>query len=311
MNTFLLRRLGALIPTLFGVTLITFGLVRLTPGDPVRLLLGVQATKEQLARVTHLLGLDQPWWVQYGKYLRGFVTGDWGNSIQGQGPVLDLVTKHLLITLQLVVASTIVSVVIGLCFGLGSALFPNSWFDKLTRLVTIFAFSMPTFWLGLLLVLFFSVRLGWFPATGQGGLHYLVLPVACLAAWQVGLIARTTRTSAVEVMSQDYVAAARARGLGPRRVIRGYILPNTLIPVVTIVGLQFGTMLGGAVVTEVVFNYNGLGQLTVRSISARDYPVIQGCVLIAAISFMIINLAVDLIYAIVDPRLRRMTGQAE
>jgi len=301
---FLIRRVVLLIPTLLGVSLVTFVLVRSIPGDPVLIMLGEHATGPQHERLMHLLGLDQPLFVQYASYLSRLLTGDWGHSIFGQDAVLPLVIRRFGATLQIVALSAAFSAIVGIALGTLSAIRRGSLFDKVVRFVTLMSFSIPTFWLGLMLILLFAVTLGWLPSGGRGGMEHLLLPAAALSAWSVGIIARVTRISVLDTLSQDFVVTARAKGIGGRRVVLRHVLPNSLIPVITIIGLQFGGMLSGAVVTETVFNYPGLGQLIVSNIFARDYPTVQGAILLGAIAFAILNLVTDLAYVYLDPRVQ-------
>jgi ABC-type dipeptide/oligopeptide/nickel transport system permease component len=307
-RAYIARRVLILIPTFLGVTLITFLIVRLIPGDPVTVILGEHATGEQYERLRRLLGLDQPVLTQYFRYLGRLFTGDWGTSVFGAQDVLALVIRRFRSTLLLVSMSTAISALIGITLGVVSGLRANSLFDKGTRLVTLFAFSIPTFWLALVLVLTFAVGLGWFPSLGGGSPSGYVLPIVTLSAWQLGLITRTTRMSVLETLSKDFVVTARAKGIGVRRITLRHVLPNSLIPVITIIGLQFGGLLGGAVVTEVVFAYPGLGRLIVDNIFARDYPVVQGAIAATALAFMVVNLITDLLYAYLDPRIRVRGG---
>jgi ABC-type dipeptide/oligopeptide/nickel transport system permease component len=293
-----------LIPTLVGVSVVAFLLVRMIPGDPVIVMLGEHATAERYQRLAKLLGLDQPLPVQYWDYLKRMVSGDWGTSLFGQELVLPLLLRRLRATMELAFLAIAISSVIGITLGVVSGLRQGSWIDKAIRLVTLFLFSIPTFWLALVLILVFAVNLGWVPAMGRGTASQMVLPVVTLAAWSVGLIARVTRISVLDTQGQDFVMTARAKGIGARRIVLHHLLPNSLIPVVTVIGLQFGGLIGGAVVAETVFNYPGLGQIIVESVFSRDYPVVQGAILLAAVVFTAINLMTDLLYAFLDPRIR-------
>lgn len=303
-GNYLARRLLLLIPTLLGVSIVSFVLVRSIPGDPVLIMLGEHATGEQHERLVRLLGLDQPIHVQYLSYLGRLLVGDWGASIFGQDAVLPLVARRFGATLQIVGLSIALSSVVGILLGTISAIRRGSLTDKSVRVLTLMSFSMPTFWLGLMLILFFAVTLRWLPSGGRGGFDHLILPTLTLSAWSVGIIARVTRASVIDTLSQDFVLTARAKGIGSRRVVLRHVLPNSLIPVITIIGLQFGGMLSGAVVTETVFNYPGLGQLVISNIFARDYPTVQGAILLGAVAFAILNLLTDLIYVYLDPRVQ-------
>ena len=305
MRLFVAQRTLILVPTFLGVTLFSFLLIQSIPGDPVLVMLGEHATAEEHERLSRLLGLDEPLAAQYGRYLYRLLLGDWGTTIRGDTQVFPLVIRRLWVTLELVIASTVIAGLLGILLGALSGLLPNSIFDKFVRGTTLFAFSIPTFWLGLVLILIFAVWLDWFPSLGRGTLSHMVMPVATLAAWQLGLIARTARISVIDTLSQDFIVTARGKGLGVPRITLRHILPNSIIPVITIIGLQFGGLIGGAVVTEVVFSYPGLGLLIVNNIFARDYPVVQGAIVLSAVAFMIINFASDLAYAWLDPRIRR------
>lgn len=301
---YLLRRILLLIPTLLGVSVVSFALIHSIPGDPVLTMLGEHATGAQHERFIHILGLDQPLYVQYFNYLGRLVVGNWGYSVFGDVDVLPLVLRRFGATLQIVGLSVLLSAVVGILLGTVSAIRRGTFIDKLVRVLTLVSFSMPTFWLGLMLILVFAVTLGWLPSGGRGGFANLILPSVTLAAWSTGIIARVTRASVTETLTQDFVLTARAKGLGARRVVMGHVLPNSLIPVITIIGLQFGGMLSGAVVTETVFNYPGMGGLIVASIFARDYATVQGAILMGAIAFTVLNLLTDVGYVYLDPRVR-------
>jgi peptide/nickel transport system permease protein len=302
---YILRRLLVLIPVALGASIVTFFLLRTIPGDPVTVMLGEHATGKEYAHFSKVLGLDQPVIVQYWDYLTRLLRGNWGTSLYDNSAVFPLVIRRFIATLELAALSMILSAVIGIVLGVVSGLWRDSVLDKVARVTTLLTFSLPTFWLAILLIDVFAVQLGWFPAMGKGGISYFVLPVITLAAWAVGLITRVTRISVLETLGQDYMLTARAKGLGMRRIVLKHLLPNSLVSVVTVVGLQFGGMLGGAVITETVFNYPGMGQLMVTSIFARDYPVVQGVLLVAALSFMAVNFLADLVYARLDPRIRQ------
>lgn len=301
---YLIRRILLLIPTLLGVSVVSFALIHSIPGDPVLTMLGEHATGAQHDRLMHILGLDQPLYVQYFNYLKRLVVGNWGYSVFGDVDVLPLVLRRFGATLQIVSLSVVLSSVLGILLGTVSAIRRGTFIDKLVRVLTLVSFSMPTFWLGLMLILVFAVALGWLPSGGRGGFTNLILPSLTLSAWSTGIIARVTRASVTETLTQDFVLTARAKGIGARRVVMGHVLPNSLIPVITIIGLQFGGMLSGAVVTETVFNYPGLGGLIVSSIFARDYATVQGAILMGAIAFTVLNLLTDVGYVYLDPRVR-------
>lgn len=292
------------IPTLLGVTVLVFGIVRLLPGDPAQTLAGVYATQETVERVRRELGLDQPIHMQYIQFMSGLFQGDLGRSIRTGRPVSTEVWERLLPTLELTAMSLLLATLFGIAAGVVSASKPYSLFDYTSMALALIGVSAPVFWLGLMLMLLFSVQLGWLPAAGRGTIAHLVLPSIALAANSIALIARFTRSTMLEVLRMEYVGTARAKGLHESTVILRHAFRNALIPVITIVGLRFGTLLSGAVLTETVFNWPGVGRLMVDSILARDYPVVQGAVLMVAGSFVVINLVVDLLYSVVNPRVQ-------
>lgn len=312
MTRYIARRLLLAIPTLIGVTFLVFWSIRLVPGDPAIALAGELATPELIAKVRNDLGLDQPVFVQYALYIGRILQGDMGNSIRSRVPVLDEIALRLPRTLTLALVSLVVSAVIGITIGVSSATRPNSWLDTGSMIFALLGVSMPIFWLGLMLMIFFAVLLPqWLglsgpvlPPTGWGTWQQLVMPVMALAANSMAIQARMTRACMLEVLRQDYIRTARAKGQRERIVIYGHALRNALLPIVTILGLQFGTLLGGAVLTETVFALPGVGRLLVDSIGFRDYPVIQGTVLVIAIGFVLTNLVVDILYAYLDPRIQ-------
>jgi len=304
MTTYIARRLLAVIPTLLGVLLTVFLMVRLAPGDPAQLLAGEFATPETLADIRQRFGLDQPWHVQLGLYAANVVRGDLGQSVRTRKPVAYELRQYFPNTLRLTLGAMLVALLIGIPAGIIAATRPGTIFDLLAMLGALIGVSMPVFWFGLMAILIFSVQLGWFPVAGTGTLWHLVLPAITLGTSTAAILARMTRSAMLEVLSQDYIRTARAKGLAGRVVIFKHALRNALIPVVTITGLQFGGLLEGAVITETVFAWPGIGQLLVGSILARDYPVVQGAVLLIAVAFILINLIVDLLYGTIDPRIR-------
>jgi len=289
---------------LFGVSVLVFSIIRLIPGDPAEAMAGPHATREMIERIRTEFGLDKPIHLQFLRFMSGLLRGDLGRSIRTQRPVMAEILDRLPHTLELAAASMLLATVFGMLAGIISAAKPYSFFDHLSMFLALVGISLPVFWLGLMLMLLFSLKLGWLPAAGRGTLAHLVLPSITLAAASMALIARMTRSSLLEVLRQEYVVAARAKGLPERDVLFRHALKNALVPVITIIGLRFGTLLSGAVLTETVFAWPGVGRLMVDSISARDYPVVQGAVLVLALSFVFINLAVDLLYAVFNPRIR-------
>ena len=304
MLQYIIRRLLLTFPVLFGVSVLVFSIIRLIPGDPAEAMAGPHATREMIERIRTEFGLDKPIHLQFLRFMSGLLRGDLGRSIRTQRPVMAEILDRLPHTLELAAASMLLATVFGMLAGIISAAKPYSFFDHLSMFLALVGISLPVFWLGLMLMLLFSLKLGWLPAAGRGTLAHLVLPSITLAAASMALIARMTRSSLLEVLRQEYVVAARAKGLPERDVLFRHALKNALVPVITIIGLRFGTLLSGAVLTETVFAWPGVGRLMVDSISARDYPVVQGAVLVLAFSFVFINLAVDLLYAVFNPRIR-------
>jgi ABC-type dipeptide/oligopeptide/nickel transport system permease component len=299
------RRVLAVVPVLFGVTLAVFSMLFLVPGDPVKMMLAEFVTSPaQIAQMRAQLHLDEPILRQYGRFVGNAVRGDLGTSIRSRRPVATEIGENAGSTAQLALASMAVAVGLGIPLGLVAALGRNSWLDVASMAVALLGVAMPSFWLGLLLIFGFSLHLGWFPATGGGSLLHLVLPSVTLGTIAAAIIARLTRSSMLEVLGQDYVRTARAKGLAGWAVVVRHALKNALIPVMTIFGLQFGNLLAGAVIVETVFSRPGLGRLIVGGILAKDFPLVQGSVLFVATAYVLINALVDLAYAFVDPRIR-------
>jgi peptide/nickel transport system permease protein/oligopeptide transport system permease protein len=301
---YLLKRLFSTIPVLLGISLLLFFMLRLLPGDPAQVLAGQMATPQEIENIRQQLGLDRPIYEQYAHYLSRLVRFDLGRSARTQNPVTQEIWARLPNTLLLAVVAITLACLFGIPAGIISAVRPYSWIDYLVTTSALFGMSMPVFWLGLMLVIVFSVILKWLPAGGTGSWQHVILPSFTLAAFVVAFIARMTRSTMLETLSQDYTTTARSKGLQERVVVIKHALKNAMIPIITVVGLQFGLLLGGAVLTETVFAWPGLGRLIVDSILARDYPVIQGTILIFGLLYIMVNLVVDLIYALVDPRIR-------
>jgi peptide/nickel transport system permease protein len=311
---YLARRLLLLVPVLGGVSIVIFMVLHLSPGDPVEIMLGSQATQEDRSRLREELGLDQPLHVQYVRWLGHVARGDLGRSLWMKRPVLAEVLVRFKATLILTGTALLLSTAAGVALGVASATRPNSLLDRTSAVASLFGASMPSFWLGIVLMVVFALWLGWLPASGMyapygGGdlrdlLAHLALPAVTLAAASVTIIARLTRATMLETLGQDYIRTARAKGVVERGVVLRHGLKNALIPIVTVVGVQAGYLLGGAVLTETVFAWPGVGTLMVQGILARDFPLVQGCVLVVALSFVLVNLAVDLLYAWLDPRIR-------
>lgn len=304
------RRLRATVFVLVGVSVLVFVMVRLIPGDPALILAGVEASREQAAEVRRGLGLDQPIWVQYARYVGRALEGDLGKSIHSRRPVWREIQDRFPATLELTLVSLALAGVIGIVAGVVSAVRRGSAIDSLAMVGSLAGVSMPIFLLGVLLIWLFSLYLGLLPTGGRPScllclehLRHLVLPSLTLAGVSVGMVARLTRSTMLEVVHEDFVRTARAKGLGERLVIYKHALRNAMIPVVTYMGLQFGVLLGGAVVTEQIFSWPGMGRMLVEAIESRDYPVIQGAILFMAVVFVVINLLVDLLYGWLDPRI--------
>jgi ABC-type dipeptide/oligopeptide/nickel transport system permease component len=298
------RRLIFLIPIIIGVTFISFSILRLTPGDPAQVLLGENATEDDIRAIRQKFGLDKPFFVQYAIYIANVFQGNLGTSIRTQRTVLTEVMSRYPATLELAGTAVIIASLIGLIAGIIAASNQNSIFDYGSMVVSLFGISMPIFWLGLMLMLIFSVILGWLPAVGRGTLAHLILPAVSLGANSAAIIARMTRSSMLEVIRQDYIQTARAKGLAERVVLYKHAVRNALIPVITVVGIQFGYLLSGAVLTETVFAWPGVGRLMIQSIYMRDYPVVQGAILLVAINFTLVNLFVDVLYGYINPKIR-------
>jgi peptide/nickel transport system permease protein len=299
-----LRRVLIAIPSILGVMIIVFAMVRLAPGDPAQLLAGEFADAETIELIRERFGLNDSMPRQFTRFVTGVFRGDLGESTRTKRLVTSDLTTYFPNTLELALGAIVVALVFGIPAGILAALRPNSPVDLAVMLGALIGVSMPVFWFGLLAILIFSVQLGWFPVAGRGTLRHLVLPALTLGLSSMAIIARMTRSSMLEVLNQDFVRTARAKGLFWRAVVLKHALRNALVPVVTVIGLQFGALLAGAVITETVFTWPGIGSLLVVSILARDYPVVQGAVLLIAVSFIAVNLIVDLVYGFIDPRIR-------
>jgi ABC-type dipeptide/oligopeptide/nickel transport system permease component len=300
---FIIRRIVLLVPLLVGASILVFLTMRLIPGDPARLALGAEATEDQVQLMRRQWGLDQPLPVQYVYWIGHALQGDWGRSTISRVPASEEISNRLPATLRLAGLSIIFAGLLGIGFGLLSAVRHNTWLDRASMVVALLGICTPSFWLGLMLILVFSVWLGWFPSFGQGGLDHLILPSLTLGAAAAALIARVTRSSLLEVLGAEYLKTARAKGLTEHLVITRHALKNALIPVLTLLGLELGGLLTGAIVTETVFAYPGIGLLLITSIGNRDFPIIQPALLLFAVQFVLVNLVVDILYAVVDPRI--------
>ena len=306
MDKYVLRRVIIVFPTTLAVVTLVFLILHLAPGDPARIGLGQVATSEDIERAQAQLGLDKPLLVQYGLFLVRMVRGDLGTSFITHEPVAGLILSRLPVTLQLTFMAMLLSTIVGVTAGIISAVRRNTVYDYLTLTAAVIGYCTPNFWLALLLILVFSVNLRWLPSLGKQSLDlkYMILPTLSLSAPLIAIIARLTRAGMLEVINSDYVRTARAKGLAERAVITRHALRNALIPVVTVLGLQLGSLLGGTVVVETIFSWPGIGWLLFSGISQRDYPVVQGVVLFYSVVFMFVTLAVDLGYSYLDPRVR-------
>lgn len=326
------KRLLHLIPVLLGMTFVVFLIIRAIPGDPAQVILGQQATAEAIAALRESLGLNNPWYIQYVDYLKGIVTGDLGDSLRTKQPILTEVWPYLAATIELALFAMIIAIIVGMNAGIISAWFQNSWFDYIAMIVALIGVSMPIFWLGLMEQWIFSINLGWLPTSGreevrdpitaithlylvdtllQGRfdqfivvIKHLILPGVALATIPTAIIARITRASMLEVMRSDFVRTARAKGQKMFVVIYKHALKNALIPILTVIGLQTGLLLGGAILTETIFSWPGIGRYIYEAIGFRDYPVVQSGILIVAFLFVMINLIVDILYTAIDKRIR-------
>ncbi|HEV8533398.1 MAG TPA: ABC transporter permease [Methylomirabilota bacterium] len=308
-----LRRLLLAVPVLFGVSVLVFAVLHLAPGDPAAIMLGAQATREDVARLHRDLGLDQPLVIQYARWMGHVLQGDLGRSIPLGRAVLPEVLLRFKATLVLTGGALLIAILLGLAAGIVSAVKQYTWLDRISMGVAVTGVSLPVFWTGIMLILLFALQLRWFPSSGMSSpygsgvadvLWHLVLPAVTLGTASAAALARLTRSSVLEIIRQDYVRSARAKGLAERAVIARHVLKNAINPIITVLGLQVGFLLGGAILTETVFSWPGLGSMMVRAIQARDYPLVQGGVLLIATTFVLVNLVVDLLYAVFDPRIR-------
>jgi ABC-type dipeptide/oligopeptide/nickel transport system permease component len=312
MNRYILTRLVQVIPVLFGVLIAVFVMLKLTPGDPATAILGVQATPTELARVRHAMGLDQPWHVQFALWLGHALQGDLGQSYISKKPVSELILTRLPITLELTLFSMLLASVVGIPAGIISAARRYTTLDYTITSLALFGVSMPSFWFAILLILLFSLYLGWLPASGYfplargWWLHFkaLLMPGISLGLFLAGALVRFSRASMVETLVQDYIRTANAKGLARRVVLLRHALKNALIPTVTVLGIQFGALLGGAVITETIFAFPGVGTMLLTAVNQRDFPVVQGVTLVIALIFTLTNLLIDILYTWLNPRIR-------
>ncbi|PYM66980.1 MAG: ABC transporter permease [Candidatus Rokuibacteriota bacterium] len=304
MGPFVAQRLLDTISVLLGVSFITFALLFLT-GDPTYMLVPENYSREQIAEFRHRAGLDRPWYVQYGAFLRRAVTGDFGTSLRSQLPALPLVLERLPATVELACAAMALSLGVTVPVGILAATRRRSLIDTASMAAGLLGQSAPTFWIGLVLILVFGVHLRWLPISGRGGLLHLVLPTVTLALYTMGRNTRVVRAAILDVLGQEFIRTAHAKGLPSRRILLRHILRNALLPIVTLVGLDFGVLLGGAIVTETVFAWPGIGRLVVNAVYQRDFPVVETAVIVIAAMFVALNFCIDLLYGYLDPRIRR------
>jgi peptide/nickel transport system permease protein len=303
MTTFLVRRLAQSLLVLFGISFVVFGILFLT-GDPALVLLPPDATPEDVVRFRKAMGFDDPFLVQYGRFLHGALRGDFGQSIRHGEPAFGLVVERMPATFELAGAGLLLALLLAIPAGIVSAVRRNSPIDYVSTVVALLGQSMPTFWLGIMLILVFSVQLNLLPSSGRGTLEHLILPAVTLGLFTTARITRLTRSGMLEVLNQDYIRTAKAKGVGDPPIVWKHALKNAAIPIVTIVGIELGTLLGGSVITETIFAWPGVGRLSVQAIYNRDYPVVQAAVFLLASTFVVVNLVVDVIYTYLDPRIR-------
>jgi len=303
--TFFAQRVLWTLPILLGVLTLVFFLLHLIPGDPVDMMLGEQARPADRAQMRAALGLEQPLAVQYGRYLARTLRGDLGQSFRQRRPVADLIAERIGATAELMLGAMVVALAVALPLGFLAAMQHGRWLDQIASVFAVLGVATPNFWLGPLLILAFAIKLDWLPVDERGGLSHLVLPAITLGTAMAALLSRMTRTALVEVLGEDYIRTARAKGLREHSVLLVHALRNALIPVVTVIGLQVGVLLSGAIITESIFDWPGLGTLLLGGIYGRDYPLVQGCILVIACTYVAVNLLTDLAYGWIDPRIRR------
>ncbi len=303
MGAYVVRRLIQTLLVVLGVSVLSFGVMFLS-GDPTSAMIGDNWTREQVEQFRRQMGFDRPWYIQYLDFLGRAVRGDLGTSLRQHQPTFQLVMERMPATLELTLAALVLSIVVGFPLGILSATRRNTWLDNAGMLFALIGQSIPVFWLGVLLILLFGVQWRLLPISGRGGIEHLILPAISLATFNIARNARMVRSGMLEVLGQDYIRTARAKGLDERLVLMRHALKNAMIPIVTLTGLEFGTLLGGAVITETIFAWPGVGRLTIQAIYGKDLPLVQAAVMILATLFVLINLAVDLLYTYLDPRIR-------
>ena len=305
MIKYILKRVLYLIPVMLLVTLIVFFLMSITKGDPARIVVGESASLEEVEAMREQMGLNDPFLLRYARYVRDlFFHGDLGNSYKSGLPVMAEITSALPSTIKLSLAAIVIAILVGIPIGIISATKQYSFFDNFTMILGLIGISMPVFWLGLLLILLFSVKLKWLPPSGLTSFKHVILPAFTLGTQSIAVFARMTRSSMLEVIRQDYIRTVRAKGQKESRITLDHVLRNALVPIVTVVGIQFGNLLGGAVLCETIFSINGVGRLMVNAIKQRDFPVVQGGVLFISLAFCLINLLIDILYAFLDPKIK-------
>jgi peptide/nickel transport system permease protein len=304
MKRYLFQRFLLFLPTLAGALTLVFFLIHLVPGDPIEVMLGETASSTDKESLRRELGLDQPLGAQYVDFLTRLVAGDLGHSLYEKGNVSDLILARFPATLELTLAAMAVALLIAFPLGILAAVYRGSWIDRLSLSFSLLGLAMPNFWLGPLLMIIFAIELGWLPVSGRGGLSHLILPSLTLGTAMAAILTRMIRSGLLEVIHEDYIQTARAKGLSERKVWLKHALRNALLSVVTIMGLQFGSLLTGSIITETIFTWPGIGRLTVQAIQTRDYPLVQGCILVIAFSYLVVNLLTDIFYRVVDPRIR-------
>ncbi len=301
---FILSRLLSMLFVVLGVVTLVFLLIHLVPGDPVQAMLGEHATATDLQVLRIQLGLDQPLPVQWYTYIFNLLQGDLGQSLYSKQPINEILLQRIPATLELAVAALIVAIIIALPLGSIAAIRRDSVYDHGAMMFSLIGVSIPNFWMGPLLIIIFSLQLGWLPVSGRDGLDSLILPAITLGTALAAILARMVRSTLLEVLQEDYIRTARAKGLTQFKIITHHALRNTSLPIITIIGLQLGHLLGGAVITEMIFSWAGVGQLTVEAIQRRDYPVVQACVLLISVVYVLVNTLTDILYAVLDPRVR-------
>ncbi|MBI3815818.1 MAG: ABC transporter permease [Nitrospinae bacterium] len=304
MRNYIIKRLILFFPVVIGVMTLVFFIIHLVPGDPVELMLGENALISDKENLRKDLGLDQPIIEQYYAFISNAFKGDLGRTIHSQQPVTSVIMERLPATAELAVCAIFAAVIISIPLGILAAYKQHSLFDNGSMFISLLGISIPNFWLGPLLIIFFSIELGWLPVSGRGGIAHLILPSLTLGTSLSAILTRMTRSSMLDCLKEEYVTTARAKGLREKAVIAKHALSNAMIPIITIVGLQSGALLSGAIITETIFSWPGIGRLTIQAINTRDYPLLQGCVLIIALSYVVVNLITDILYAYFDPRIK-------